>query len=113
MFYKTIILVSAFSFLYFASRSILSKKMIDEYHRWGFKDLRITISLLQFLSALGLIFGIFKLELLLLSSFSLTAMMFGAVVVRIKINDSLLDTLPAIFYLLLNVIIFYLAYKSQ
>ena len=107
MFYKALILISAFSFFFYSMRSIFSRNMILEYSRWGLKRARIFISLSQFISALFLIIGFWNSYLLLISSFFLTVMMIFAILVRIKIRDSLLDSVPAVFYALLNLSICY------
>ena len=107
MFYKTLVLISSFSFLYYSASSIFSKNMIAEYSRWGLTKSRKLISLLQFFAGIALIIGFYNIKLLTLTSFLLTIMMICAVIVRIKIKDSFLATLPAIFYALLNFIICY------
>tara|TARA_B100001758_G_C17902751_1_gene349517 strand:- start:264 stop:530 length:267 start_codon:yes stop_codon:yes gene_type:complete len=84
--------------------------MISEYSRWGLERARIFISLLQFLSALSLIIGLWNLYLLLISSFFLSVMMIFAILVRIKIRDSFLDSVPAVFCALLNLSICYSAF---
>lgn len=107
MFYKTLILISSFSFLFYSARSIFSKNMITEYSRWGLAKSRILISLLQFFAGLSLIIGFYNVKLLALTSFLLTIMMICAIIVRIKIKDSFLASLPAIFYAIINFIICY------
>ena len=105
MLYKTLVLVSAISFFFYSIRSIFSKKMIAEYSRWGMAKERVIISLLQFFASIGLIIGFNNSSLMLLTSFLLTLMMIFAIFVRIKIDDALIASLPAIFYVLLNLII--------
>ena len=84
--------------------------MINEYSRWGFAKLRVFISSLQFIAGIGLILGIYNLTLLAFTSLLLTIMMIVAVIVRIKIKDSLLESLPAIFYTILNFTILYVSF---
>jgi len=48
-------------------------------------------------------------ELIIISSLGLTVLMFMGVGVRLKIKDSLLKTMPAIFYAIVNALIFYLS----
>ena len=108
MFYTTLILSSAFSFFFYSIRSFVSKDMIEEYSRWGFKKSRKKIAFFQFLSAIMLIIGIYNLPLLALTSCLLGVMMIGAIIVRVKIKDSFIDTLPAIFYSVINFTIFYI-----
>tara|TARA_B100000941_G_C28490774_1_gene547816 strand:- start:1405 stop:1749 length:345 start_codon:yes stop_codon:yes gene_type:complete len=102
-----IILFSALSFIIYGYSSFNSKRMISEYSRWGFSDKRKIIGFFQFLGGIGLIIGIKFQFLLPIISLSFITMMVFAIIVRIKINDSIIEILPAITYLFLNIIIFY------
>ena len=106
--YTIIIIFTAISFISYGLNSFISKKMISEYERWGYNKLRIIIAILQILASFGLIIGAYYLPFLLsLVSFSLTIMMLVAVFARIKIKDSIANTMPAILYVIINSIIFY------
>ena len=63
----------------------------------------------QFLGGASLLIGIYVDELIIISSLGLTILMFMGVGVRLKIKDSLLKTMPAIFYAIVNALIFYLS----
>jgi hypothetical protein len=103
-----IIFFSALSFLFYGVNSFYSKRLISEYERWGYNKLRVIISVLQILASFGLIIGAYYIPFLLtIVSFSLTIMMLVAVFARIKIKDSIANTIPAIFYVIINSIIFY------
>lgn len=81
--------------------------MKTEFVRYGLSAYRMPVGSLQILGALGLIIGYFSIpELMLLAAGGLMALMVLGFVVRIKIKDSMLQSLPALFYALLN---FYLA----
>ena len=106
-FHLVILFFSAISFIIYGISSFYSKRMISEYERWGYQKHRIQIAILQLLAGLGLlIVSSFPLLLALISS-SLFIMMMVAVFVRIKIKDTIINTLPAVFYATLNFIIFY------
>ena len=113
MLYKTLVLVSAVSFLFYSIRSVFSPNMIAEYSRWGMAKERVVILLLQFLASIALIIGFYNVRLMILTSFLLTLMMVCAIFVRIRIKDSIIDTLPAIFYALLNFIICYVTFLEM
>ncbi|AOR28209.1 hypothetical protein FORMB_11630 [Formosa sp. Hel1_33_131] len=81
--------------------------MLSEYARWGYKNQRILLGCLQLLGGIGLLVGIVNPILLSVASFLLTFMMITAIFVRIKIKDSTVQMLPAIFYTVLNFIILY------
>ena len=103
-----IIYFSALSFLFYGVNSFYSKRLISEYERWGYNKLRIIIAILQILASFGLIIGAYSFPLLLsIVSFSLTIMMLVAVFTRVKIKDSIANTMPAIFYVIINSIIFF------
>tara|TARA_B100000123_G_scaffold157557_1_gene116551 strand:- start:74 stop:424 length:351 start_codon:yes stop_codon:yes gene_type:complete len=102
-----IILFSAFSFIIYGYSSFMSKRMISEYSRWGFTDQRKIIGFFQLLGGIGLIVGIKVNILLFITSLSFIIMMLFAIVVRIKIKDGIVEILPAITYLFLNIMIFY------
>ena len=102
-----IILFSAFSFRIYGYSSFMSKRMISEYSRWGFTDQRKIIGFFQLLGGIGLIVGIKVNVLLFITSLSFIIMMLFAIAVRIKIKDGIVEILPAITYLFLNIMIFY------
>ena len=110
MFFKLLVFISAFSFIYYSIRSVYSNRMKSEFSRWGFNKLRLLISFLQFFAAVALIFGFYNINLLVVASFFLLIMMICAIIVRVKINDAFIETLPAIFFAILNFIIFYFAF---
>ena len=98
---------SAISFILYGISSFLSKRMISEYERWGYQNFRIQIACSQVLAGVGLLVGLSFPILLTLVSCLLTIMMVVAIFVRISINDSIINTLPAIFYVIINFMIFY------
>ena len=112
MIVKIFVLISAVSFLFYAIRSIFSSRMISEYYRWGFSTFRPVIIVFQILASIGLLIGFYSIFFLLVSSLFLTIMMIIAIIVRIRIQDSFLNTMPAIFYALLNCTIFLAAFNN-
>ena len=108
--FQSLVLISAFSFLFYSIRSLLSKNMILEYSRWGLNKIRVLISILQLFAVFGLLLGLYNSTLLSITSFLLTVMMLVAIFVRFKIRDSFINFLPAIFYVILNLIIFYISF---
>ena len=102
-----ILLFSAISFIFYGISSFFSKRMLSEYERWGYKNQRILLGCLQLLGGIGLFVGILNATLLTVASFLLTFMMITAIVVRIKIRDSIIQMFPAILYTVLNFIILY------
>jgi hypothetical protein len=64
------------------------------------------VGILELLGGVGCIIGVFNNKILLIASFGLSILMIMGVVVRIKINDTFYQTVPAIFFFLLNGFIF-------
>ena len=102
-----IILFSAISFIVYGLNSFFLNRMISEYERWGYKNQRLILGSCQLLGGLGLLIGLLIPWLLTLASFLLMCMMLTAVFVRIKIKESVVKTLPALLYVVVNLIIFY------
>ncbi len=84
--------------------------MQSEFKRYGFEKLRIPIGILEMLGGLGLLVG-YKLPILtFVSALGLGLLMLSALVVRMKIKDSLLQSLPAFGLMIIN---FYIAYEFR
>lgn len=86
-----------------------------EFERYGLARFRALTGVLELLGGLGLLVGLYSLPILLFSSAGLALLMLAGTAVRIKIRDSFLSMLPAVFYMLLNFFIFwgYLASSSN
>ena len=75
---------------------------IDEFIRYGFSDFRILIGLSQVVFGLGLLLSRLNVKITIVSSLFLALLMTGALIVRIKIEDDSIQSLPAIGYFILN-----------
>jgi len=81
--------------------------MKAEFKRFQLERLGLLVIVLEILGALGLLVGFwFYTPLLLLSSGGLAVLMFLALIVRLRLKDSLWVSLPALFFMLLNVYVF-------
>lgn len=98
--------VSSFAFLCYGISCLLSKKMNDEFVRYQLSKFRVLTGALQVLGAVGLIGGLTYRPVLLLSSGGLSLLMLLGLVVRIYIKDSILQTMPAFIFFVLNLFIF-------
>ncbi len=76
--------------------------MQQEYARYGLTRFRNLVGGLQLLGAVGLLVGLHQPWAGLMGSGGLALLMMLGVGVRIKIKDSLLQTLPAFAYMILN-----------
>lgn len=102
-----VILFSATSFIIYGYSSFISRRMKKEYARWGYNDQRKTVGFLQLFAGFGLLLGLKLNILLIVTSFCIILMMMMAIFIRIKIKDTIVDTLPAITFLFLSILIFY------
>lgn len=81
-----------------------------EFERYKLSKYRALVGILQIFGGFGLLIGFYlSPRLIALASLGLILLMMGGIIVRLRIKDSLLQTLPAITYALLS---FYLLYTS-
>jgi hypothetical protein len=99
---EAIIIFSALSFLVYGTGCFTSRHLRDEFVRYGFSRERRLIGFLQICGSLGLLAGMWLPWLGKGSAGGLALMMLVAILVRIRIRDSLLKTTPAIFYFFVN-----------
>jgi hypothetical protein len=105
-----IILFSALSFLAYGTGCFTSRHLQREFQRFGFSAQRGLIGFLQICGALALVTG-FRIPLIgFFGAAGLAVMMFVAIIVRIRIRDSFLQTVPALLYFLLNAYLAFSAY---
>ena len=80
--------------------------MVEEFARWRVPTLRILTGALQVAAGLGILLGHFFFRpILLLSAGGLAAMMFCALLARIRIRDRVMNAIPAFLLMLLNIFI--------
>ena len=97
-----LIFFCAISFLGYGAACFLSDPLKREFDRYHFGPQRALIGGLQLCAALGLLAGLSEPWMGRAAAAGLALMMLGAVGVRIKIKDTFLQTIPALFYLVLN-----------
>jgi len=98
----TLIWISSISFILFGCGCFVSRYLRDEYERYGINQLRGLIGVLQILGAAGLVVGFYMPWIGQFSAGGLAAMMLCGVGVRIKIKDTIVQTIPAFAYMVLN-----------
>ncbi|MFO1460619.1 MAG: DoxX family protein [Verrucomicrobiota bacterium] len=97
-----LILFSALSFLGYGSACFLSSWMKREFDRYRLGCRRRLVGGLQVCAAVGLLGGLSQPWMGRAAAAGLALMMLVAVGVRIRIKDTLPQTLPALIYLALN-----------
>jgi hypothetical protein len=98
-------LVLAVSFFFYGSRCLFSEAMSREFRRWGVSHLRYLTGILEVLGSLGLVVGLWIPWVGFLAATGLSLLMLCGVAVRIRIKDTLLQTLPAVLFLFLSVFV--------
>lgn len=76
--------------------------MQQEFLRYRLASQRMIVGALQWVAGVGLLAGMSQSWMGQAAAGGLALMMLIAVIVRIQIRDSLLQTIPAVFYLALN-----------
>ena len=97
-------IITALFFLFYGITAIRSKKMTDEFYRFGLNDWQRKLTgMLQIAGAIGLLAGFIYPILGFLASAGFTAMMLVAFIIRIKIRDSFAQASPSLFFMLINI----------
>lgn len=85
--------------------------MKQEFKRFNLEKLGLLTILLEFIGATGLLIGLKFNLILIISSFGLALLMMLGLIVRIKLKDSIWISLPAAFFMVLNLYIFFMSIK--
>tara|TARA_R110000772_G_scaffold143701_1_gene253246 strand:- start:48 stop:392 length:345 start_codon:yes stop_codon:yes gene_type:complete len=112
MLLTTLIFISAFSFLFYGLNCLFNKNMFQEFKRFGLSNFRELTGILQILGAIGLLLGYFYPILVIIASAGLALLMLLGFLVRLKIKDGLLVSLPSFAFMLLNLYIFFASYNN-
>lgn len=103
--------ISAVSFGWYGLTCFFSKAMVAEFERWRLPTLRILTGTLQIAAGVGLILGhFFSRPVLLVSAGGLAAMMFCALLARLRVRDHPYAALPAFSLMVLNLFIVFSAF---
>ena len=103
---KICILISSLSFFGYGVSYFTSTHMKDEFKRFGLEKLGLLTIVLELLGAIGLIVGLKFNPILVIASLGLALLMLIGLIVRIRLKDNILISLPAFFYMSLNTYIF-------
>ena len=98
--------LSSVSFVIYGITYFTSPHMKQEFIRFGLPGLGAMTAVFQILGAIGLVVGFWLPAVLILASGGLSLMMVLGLAVRVKVKDSLLVSLPALFFFVLNAGIF-------
>ncbi len=93
---------SGATFVVYGALCLASPSMQAEFVRFGLERFRILIGVLEVLAGVGLLVGLRRPPVLWLSSGGLAMLMLCGVIVRISVNDHLIDMLPALILMFVN-----------
>lgn len=85
--------------------------MKNEFKRFNLEKLGLLTIILELLGATGLLVGLKFNPVLSISSLGLSLLMLSGLIVRMKLKDSIWISLPAVFYMGLNLYIFLASIK--
>ena len=100
------VIATGAAFIFYGFYYYFSPVFKLEFKRFGLEKFGILAATLQILGGIGLLLGLYFPIILTISSLGLAILMFLGVMTRIKVKDSLLQTLPALFFMIMNTYIF-------
>jgi uncharacterized membrane protein YphA (DoxX/SURF4 family) len=103
---QILVIFSGISFLYYGVTYFTSPNMKAEFKRFGLEKVAILTAVLEITGGLGLLLGLFVPFLLYISSAGLALLMLLGFITRLYIKDSIWVSLPALFFMFLNIYIF-------
>ncbi len=103
--YQVAKVLSIVLFLYYGAGCLFSSAMVNEFERFGLSRFRRLTGALELLGSLGLLVGYALPALVIVSSTGLALLMIVGLAARIRVKDSVLQMLPALFLLLVNLFI--------
>jgi len=100
--HSTLAFCTGAAFVAYGLSCLRSESMKAEFRRFGLERLRVLTGVLEVLGGLGLLVGLVWPPAMWLSSGGLALLMMLGVGVRVRVKDSLLQTLPALVLMLVN-----------
>ena len=107
--YYASVVASSTAFLFYGTACLFFEGMRRDFERFGLSRFRTLTGTLEVFGALGLIVGQFWAPLVPLSAGGLALLMLLGVAVRIRVLDSLAQTLPALVLMCVNLFIAWVA----
>jgi uncharacterized membrane protein YphA (DoxX/SURF4 family) len=103
MLISIISIFTAASFLYYGVTCLVSKEMVLEFERFGVSPLhRVLTGIFQLLGSIGLLLGLLVPLAGMIAAGGLSVLMLLGFLVRLKIKDSIAQSLPSFFFMFLD-----------
>ncbi|MFT7616686.1 MAG: hypothetical protein ACI97A_000314 [Planctomycetota bacterium] len=99
--------LSIVAFFWYGFQCLFLERMAREFERFGLEPFRRTVGALEMIGAVGLVLSYKEPALGIAAAMGLGVLMFAGSVVRMRIQDTLVQSLPAMIFMLIN---FYLGY---
>jgi len=99
--------VSILAFFGYGMACLVSDHMADEFERFGLARMRRLTGALEVLGALGLAAGYVLAPVGVAAAAGLALLMLLGVATRVRVGDSMAETLPALLLFLLNGLLVY------
>lgn len=106
-------LLSIALFLTYGFACLFANGMVAEFERFGLSQFRRLTGSLEVLGAVGLLIGHKLPAIQLLSAVGLALLMLLGVATRLRVRDSLRETVPAAVLLLVNVYIAWYVWQTR
>jgi hypothetical protein len=96
---------SSLAFLVYGCLCLFSSSMLDDFQRFGLERLRMLTGFLEVVGGSGLLVGLKWPPALCISSAGLSLLMLIGFGVRLRMRDSLVQSLPSLALMLINAFI--------
>ncbi|NND62348.1 MAG: hypothetical protein HKN48_04050 [Flavobacteriaceae bacterium] len=109
--FDILVLFTGFSFIFFGINCFVNRRYKSEFLRYGLRNYRNLIGILQLMGGLGLLIGFyFYLPLSVFAAVGLTLLMLAGFGVRIKLGDRFVASAPSLLYAGLSCFLAYRLY---
>jgi len=105
------VVLSSLAFYAYVISYFISPHMKNEFKRFNLEKLGLLTIILELIGATGLLIGLQYNLILQVSSLGISLLMLCGLIVRLKLKDSIWVSLPALFFMLLNLYIFLASIK--
>lgn len=96
------LIITSVSFIFYGLSCLFSNRIVAEFERYKLQRFRHLVGSLQIAGSLGLVGGLWFPELGTAAAIGLGVLMAMGLMVRHRLNDTMIQMLPAAAYLVLN-----------
>jgi hypothetical protein len=103
--FRAALATSILLFLWYGGTALFGDGMVADFERFGLAHFRRVTGGFELLGALGLLAGLAVPRLVVPAATGLALLMVGGIVTRLRVRDPLLELLPAVVLLAINLFI--------